>query len=385
MKLNLILSTQTVKYPLTGIGRYTYQLFKELSVSNTFNDFLCYDGKSVVRMNNIDILTAKGVSFAQPLKNIIKKSETLTEIYFTLQGFCTKRHLSKYEDYIVHSTNFICPNTKARKIVTFHDLTAFMYPECVDKSRLKSLVRQCEYTIKNADALVTVSHSTKKQIESFFNYPEDRIFVTPLGVTSHCCPRTMLETEVVLRRYGLSYKNFILSVGTIEPRKNLGFLIDCYKRLPKSFRLMTPLVICGHSGWGCESVHTKMQEAQSEGWLKYLKFVSEDELYCLYSAAKIFCFPSLYEGFGLPLLEAMASGTAVLTANNSSLSEVAGESALLADANNTDEWLNKIQLLCEDDCLLSLLEQKGIKHSSNYSWHNCALKTIDAYKYLETI
>ena len=164
-----------------------------------------------------------------------------------------------------------------------------------------------------------------------FNLSEDKVQAIPLGVDQVYHPRPLSEIEDVLAQYGLQAQGYSLFVSTIEPRKNLSNLIAAYSKLPSAMRQRWPLVLVGGKGWNSDEIHAQIEQATAQSWLKYLGYVPQAHLPLLYAGARLFTYPSLYEGFGLPIAEAMASGVPVLTSNCSSMPEVAGTAALLVE------------------------------------------------------
>ncbi|HDV3496975.1 TPA: glycosyltransferase family 4 protein, partial [Escherichia coli] len=182
------------------------------------------------------------------------------------------------------------------------------------------------------------------------------------------------------RKYNLSFKNYTLFIGSIEPRKNISTLLTAYNRLPLSLRQRVPLVISGFKGWNSDDLHKRFMKGEREGWLRYLGFTPYADLPALYAGATTFIFPSIYEGFGLPVLEAMASGTPVVCSNSSSLPEVVGDVALMCDALDVETLTTLIIKSLEDDPWRLWAGEHGIQRASQFSWERCASETITAYK-----
>ena len=380
----VIFSVEPVRYPLTGIGRYALELSKELPRVCEKGRLLFFDGYHI---SNEFVYNETEISVFSPcisrLKSLVKKSASISKFYFNLQRYRETKALEKYESCMVHGTNFVCPKFNGKKIVSFHDMSAYLAPHCQDKARLKILREECEKTVKSADALITISEASKHSIINYFNYSADRIFVTPLACNQDFYFHDDIVTSNRIQRLGLTPKKYTLFVGTIEPRKNVLTLIAAYKRLPKSLRDHVPLVICGHKGWKSEETFVEIDKGESEGWLHYLNYVDQFTLQSLYAGAKLFCFPSLYEGFGLPLLEAMAAKVPVISADNSSLPEVVGKAGILIPAKDVDCWTEKIYEVLESTILASDLANKGYKRSKLFSWERCAMETVKAYNAVE--
>jgi alpha-1,3-rhamnosyl/mannosyltransferase len=183
-----------------------------------------------------------------------------------------------------------------------------------------------------------------------------------------------------LRPLGLTVQGYSLFVGTVEPRKNLSALLDAYEGLPALQRSTYPLVIAGGRGWLSNDIHARMSKAASAGWLHYLSYVPQERLPALYSGARLFVYPSLYEGFGLPLLEAMASGVPVVCSNIPSLHEVAGDAARLVDPFDVAGLQAAISRGLEDEDWRDTAVQQGIQRAAGFTWQRCARQTVEVYQ-----
>jgi alpha-1,3-rhamnosyl/mannosyltransferase len=183
-----------------------------------------------------------------------------------------------------------------------------------------------------------------------------------------------------LSAYGLNYGRYLLVVATLEPRKNLARLVEAYSCLDNNVRNHYPLVIAGAKGWLTEHLETRLAPLERNGQVKRLGYITQQDLPLIYAGAHGFVVPSLYEGFGLPLLEAMASGVPALTSCRSSLPEVAGENALLVEPENIDELATGIVQLIEDDSWRKTVIRGGLQQALNYSWERCIADTIGIYR-----
>nr|WP_255423134.1 glycosyltransferase family 1 protein [Undibacterium sp. LX40W] len=174
-------------------------------------------------------------------------------------------------------------------------------------------------------------------------------------------------------------------VSTIEPRKNLSNLIAAYSKLPSAMRQRWPLVLVGGKGWNSEEIHAQIEQATAQSWLKYLGYVPQAHLPLLYAGARLFTYPSLYEGFGLPIAEAMASGVPVLTSNCSSMPEVAGTAALLVEPRDVDQMCVELERGLSDNVWRTLAIPKGLERASQLTWDTCVDKTLLAYKMAKSL
>ena len=285
---------------------------------------------------------------------------------------------------VVHDTYhfgpFLAPTSYAR-VVTIHDLVPLMMPEtcaCSVQSHLthRTLVR---WVAKRAGHIITDSECTRRDVIEQYRVPPDR--VTTVYLAAGNAFRPVEDTEqlwAVREKFGLP-DDFILYVGTLEPRKNLVRLIGAYKRALPSLGGI-PLVIGGGLGWKYDEILRAANDPSLEGRVRLLGRVPDDDLPALYNLATVFVFPSLYEGFGLPVLEAMACGTPVITSRTSSLPEVAGAAGLLVDPLDEDEIARAMVDVVSQKCLRSALSREGLAQAAKFSWQRCAQETLEVYR-----
>ena len=379
--MQAILITDCIKHPLTGIGRYALELAKEYEDLNAGVKFIgnCEENfKDFDKKKSSETSTNQSYNY---LKKLVKSSSILMKIYSEVRTKLNSRALEKYTKYVIHSPNFHLPKVNAQaRVVTVHDLSMFLHPDCFEPAESKFMQSVCENSLNRADEIITVSETVKKEICDYFSYDPGKITVTSLACSQLYRPREKSECENVLNKYGLTPNRYSLFVGTIEPRKNIPTLIYSYRSLSSELREQYPLVIVGHHGWRSELEHRLLQEAKAEGWLYYLDYVSHEDLYYLYSGCRLFCFPTLYEGFGLPVLEAMSSGVAVLCSDLPVMREVCGNGVYYCPAKDVDLWKNNLEKCLLDEELRSRMITQALLKSRDFSWRICANQTIDVYK-----
>lgn len=286
---------------------------------------------------------------------------------------------------VAHFPNFTCFPIKGAKIVlTVHDLGFVHYPETIERRNLFLLRSFFKESLDIAAVVITHSISTKKDLVSLFNYPQEKIVVVPLGV-DHSIYRPMFNMcvlEAFKQRHSLG--QYILFLGTLEPRKNPAGLLKAYVVLCKEMGLdcAPDLVFGGSKGWGSDSFNMLYSQLNEDIKKKihFLGYLPKEELPLLYSGARAFTFPSLWEGFGLPPLEAMACGVPVVTSNVSSLPEVVENAALLVDPNSHEQIAEAIYKVLTDEDLASKLKYAGIKQAAKFTWKNTAQQTLEVYK-----
>jgi glycosyltransferase involved in cell wall biosynthesis len=271
------------------------------------------------------------------LRSRLGQIRLLAKIYGKLMPLRASNQLDEVEIGLFHGPNYFVPKTHLPTVVTIHDLSIYRYPQWHPQARIDRMRVAIPESIKRAKLIIAISEATRQEVIATFNLPSERVQTVLLGVDAIYQPRSAEIVQPVLDQFGLRYGEFSFFVSTIEPRKNLRNLIAAYGQMPLELRMRYPLVLVGGRGWQSEDIHADIQKASNEGWLKYLGFVEQSCLPMLYAGCRLFTYPSWYEGFGLPIAEAMASGVPVLTANNSSMPEVAAGAALLVDPANVDD------------------------------------------------
>ena len=375
--MKLILSVESVRFPLTGIGRYTYELASRLQHADEISELRLFAGRKFLP----ELVSPSDQSDAvHGLKRFVQKNALAVEVYRRLMPILRKRALRGHEDFIYHSTNFYLPPFAGPRVATFHDLSPFTWAHCHTPQIARYLQKELTQSLKRADALITVSHCMRQELADYFNWPLDRIHAVPLASSPQFHPRSPGALREALARHGLQPRGYSLFVGTIEPRKNIVSLLDAYSRLPLALRQRWPLILTGYHGWRSEAIHDRIAQAQQQGWAHYLGFVASADLPLLFAGARLFTFPSHYEGFGLPVLEAMSSGVPVVCSNSSSLPEVAGPAALMCAPDDVEGLTALLQQGLEDEAWRATAVQQGLLHAGGFSWERCAQATVEVYK-----
>lgn len=375
--MKIIFSVEPVCFPLTGIGRYTWELAHHLPLQPAIDSLIYFTGNEF-----ISELKQPSESSDQhyKLKQLIKKSRLLTKAYRLLMPKLKQHALIGKEDHLFHGTNFLLPPFAGKKVATFHDLSVYTWSECHPSERVRFMQQEIPKTLMEADALIVDAEYTRQELANYFAYPLDKIHTVHLAPSKQFKPHSRQETEAILSLYGLEYNHYCFYAGTIEPRKNLLTLLSAYERLPQAVRQYFPLVLSGYKGWKSEDIHSRIERAARDGWVKYLGYTSADHLPALYAGARLFTFPSLYEGFGLPVLEAMSAGVPVVCSNSSTLPEVAGGAALLVDPQDVEAWTQALQQGLNDETWRMQAIQQGLVRAKQFSWNRCAAETLSVYQ-----
>ena len=361
MKIGIDIS-QTA-YIGTGVARYTNGLINAVLEYDKENKWVFFF--SSLR-NSVD----------KDLKRKIEKKGhrlVLTKLPPTLLSFLwNDLHLFKIEHFTGNldwfiTSDWVEPPSNMKKATIVHDLVFLIYPETVDKKILNTQKKRLYWVKKESNIIFCVSNTTKQDFTNLFNIDEKKLTAIYSGVNILTPSKKQIEETLI--KYNIK-KPFILSVGKIEPRKNIKKLIQAYNLLGNKD---IDLLIAGPSGWGKE-VDIKNRN------IKILGLISDIELFSLYSSCLFFIYPSIYEGFGYPVLEAMKIGAAVATSNTSALSEIGKDSAYLFNPKSTEDIKNALCVMIKDKALRDRLKRKGIEKSKIFTWKNCYENMIKKLK-----
>ncbi|MVX67321.1 glycosyltransferase [Clostridium chromiireducens] len=363
----------------SGIGIYTYEISKNLQRFHNIN--LCGDIFNFINRNNLD-KDLDGLDFNCKVFNLFPYG-----VYRRMWNYIYIKYnwLFKDRSDIYHFFNFIVPpNVDGKVITTVYDMTYKLYPETMDKKNLKRLNDDMKYSVDRADKIITISESSKEDIKRFLNVNKDKIEVVYCGVDYDRFNKLYRDDAklVVRKRYNLP-ENYILYMGTLEPRKNIESIIEAFgifKRENSLSNKNMKLVIAGKKGWLFESIFNLVDKLSLKNEVVFTDYVDEDDKPIIYNMASLFVFPSLYEGFGIPVLEAMASSVPVITSNVSSLPEVAGDAAILVNPKDTKFIAEKMSEILSDEELRRNLIKKGHEQAKKFTWEASAKRTYEIYK-----
>lgn len=276
---------------------------------------------------------------------------------------------------LMHATQLVVPATRAPMVATIYDLFVIKYPEYFPPRWRRLLGRGLEIVLSRARLLLAISQSTADDLTAILRPGDDRVRAIPLGVDEppHTEPE---EAEAVKRRYGLP-EVYLLYVGTREPRKNLERLLDAYEIFSAGAGAGTGLVLAGPPGWGTGALEAR---ARSLPGVRFTGFVPSTDLDLIYKGARAFAYPSIEEGFGLPVLEAMARGVPVVASDTPAIAEVAGGAALLVDPYDTAGLADALQEACGDASRRREMARRGLERAGLYTWEETARLTLEAYR-----
>lgn len=367
--MKITLEASPILHTLTGIGRYTWELATRLPHHPMIEELNLYVRNEIVRDPHKIIQMGKEVKtyplWSKPLR--------LTSRYLK------RRHAhERCRNSLVHGPNYFLPSCSEHGIITVHDLSIYRYPETHPIERIQQFEKNFESSLSRASHIITDSEAMKREIIELLGWPIDKISVVLLGVAPEFTPR-LYDHHDFLELYGLNAVGYTLCVATIEPRKNIDKLLSAYKVLPKKLRELFPLILIGGIGWNADTIMAQIEEGIREGWVIRPGFVSDEELVLFYQHAALFIYPSAYEGFGLPVAEAMACGVPVIISNRTSLPEVADGAALIIEPDNHEEFVNALQKGLEDEAWRINASENGIEKAKQYTWEKCVDETVDVY------
>lgn len=280
---------------------------------------------------------------------------------------------------LLHVNYIAPPLCPCPTVVTIHDLSFEFFPHLFSPRDYLVLSRLVPYSARRAAKVITVSENSKRDIMRRYRLPEERIAVTYEGADDRFKPlQDEAGLEAIKRKYEIVGR-FILALGNLEPRKNLGRLVEAYGALRRGGRIEHKLVVVGRARWRESELYRVVRERGLVGEVIFTGYLPQEDLPLLYNAADLFLFPSLYEGFGLPPLEAMACGTPVIASNSSSLPEVVGDAGLLVDPHDTSAIAQAIDDLLTRPDRRSELSAKGLRRAALFSWHKMAQETLEIY------
>jgi len=352
-----------------GIGRYTRELVRALAELDRGNDYV--------------LLAATGRQGQEPgewppnfrVRSVPISDRVLAILWHRLQLPLWVELATGPVD-IFHSPDFVLPPVRhARTLLTVHDLSFMRHPECADANLRAYLNKVVPRSVHRADLVLADSQNTKDDLVELLGVAPDRIEVIYPGVEERFRPiEDQALLEKVRRRYNLPPR-FVLGLGTLEPRKNFPCLIKAYSSLVTRYPSLQ-LVIAGGKGWLYQEIFATVERLGLEAQVIFPGFVADGDL----NLADLFVFPSLYEGFGLPPLEAMACGTPVITSNASSLPEVVGQAGLMVEATDVEALAEAMKRVLEDDALREGMIAKGLEQAREFTWEGAAAKLLSLYQ-----
>ncbi|WP_333887687.1 glycosyltransferase family 4 protein [Clostridium sp.] len=355
-------------YNGTGIGTYTSKILKYIIRNHKENFYHIYWSGSnynkLQQQNTKIIMTSK------------RQHRFFEQYYFPVN--LRKENIDIY--HIPQNGIGISENIGCKKIVTIHDLIPYILPETVGKGYLFKFLKEMPKIINSSDGIITVSNCSKRDILKFFPIKEDKIFVTPLAADKKYRPLDKDKCKYKIHANYNIENPFILYIGGFSPRKNVSSLITAFSKIHKKLDKNYDLIIVGSNKDDSDILKNLSIDLNIDKNIKFTGFVEEKMMPIFYNACDIFIYPSLYEGFGLPPLEAMSCGTPVIASNISSIPEVVGDGGILINPCDMENFMYSIEALINDINIREDLSLKALKQANNFSWEKTAEKTIEIYK-----
>lgn len=353
MKIGIDISQ--IAYEGTGVGAYTRNLIAAIAKVDTTNKYI-YFASSLRRQKMFQGLGAKVFPFPPT---------ALDFLWNRLHTMPVETLIGSVD--VFHTSDWTQPPTKAKKVTTVFDLVVYKYPEISHPKIIETQKRALEWAKKECTSFIAISKATKQDMVEILSIPEEKIKVIYLAAGNDFTNYQLGREQEIKKKYNLA-KPYIFAVGTREPRKNQNRLAEALKIANlKDY----DLVIAGKPGWGNENLKFEIKN------LKILGYVPQEDMAPLYAGAALFVYPSIYEGFGMPVLEAMTVGCPVATSNTSSMPEVGGDAAVYFNPLEVDDMVAKINLALNTSAKLKKLV---LNQAKKFSWEKTARETVDVYK-----
>jgi glycosyltransferase involved in cell wall biosynthesis len=371
--MRITLNAGILRAPRTGIGQYLVELVQalgaypefELTLFNGWNWQSELPAAALPGYSRVSGLVKRWVPNAYALRRLIEQQR------FNRGSSA----IDLYHDPSLWPFEFSGP-----MVMTLHDLTHVHFPDTQPVDRLREIERHAARSVERAKRILVDSHFIGEEVCRHYGVPSERVVVAPLGCAARFYPRAAAQLAAPLQALNLHHGRYLLCVGTLEPRKNLQLALRAYQHLPAALREQYPLVIVGMPGWRPEQLAEPLQRALASGQVRLLGYQDDMTIAELLAGARLLLFPSLYEGFGLPVLEAMASGTPVILSRSSALPEVAGEAGTYIDPQDEHACAEAIQLLIDDQPEWQRQRDAGLLRAQAFSWQRCAAITASVYR-----
>lgn len=375
--------------PPSGIGRYTHELLRHLPRLRPDHAFTVHgvgrrwSGQPLDELQ-LDARHTPGSQICRPTGNLLWRmvlpfrDSALGDGLSILRRQVMTRVISRTRPDVFLGTNFLGLFQRGFKtVITIHDLAYRHYPEAANPYMLRLLSRHLNRHAQRADAVLTDSHHARRDIVEFLDVPAEKVVVAHPGVGPEFRPvEDRRNREGVRGKYGLP-ERFLLFVGTVEPRKNLEILVRAFDRMLCDEEVPHSLVIAGGKGWRDAGIRRAIEGVRDRTRVVCTGYVDDRDLPALYSLADVFVLPSLYEGFGLPVLEAMACGTPVVASQAASLPEVVGEAGLLFDPHSAEALAEALLHVVREETLRRSLAAAGLQRVRHFTWEQTARRVLE--------
>ena len=385
--MKVLVGTRCLIQPNTGIGHYTQELLQALGQLADSPEISSFPASPLLRLTQLGLCASKSLNH---WAKIFAKTKTkgngdrlgsggqpawLEKIYNHLLA----RELASGKYDLYHEPNYFAHPTDLPTIVTVCDLSALLHPDWHPAVRVRRHEELFKWLLPSGAHFLTISEFVKNEMVQVLGVSPQRIHVTCCGVRDHFRPMPTEAIDAGLKRLGLP-RGYFLHVGTIEPRKNLILLLKAWANLEPQWKSKHPLVLVGGIGWADSKTLDLIHQLKSQG-LIHLGYLAEKDLPVVYSGARAFVYPSHYEGFGMPPVEMLACGGAVLTAPAGAVEEVTSPSAHIIRSNDVADWRDAMTLVASDSDWHNHLTSRALETASRYTWKRCAELTLVGYQH----
>lgn len=353
-----------------GAGNYIFNLVRKLAEIDAENQYFVFSKPAHIVEWNLD----------KPNFSFLPISVGILPLRLAWEQTVLPAIVRRYKIDVLHSPHYTIPLLNpSRSVVTFCDMTFFLYPKLHSFWKRVFFNSMMRISSRRASGIITISESTKRDLLCIFKGISNKVHAIPLGVDSIFSPiKDQNSIRQICSRHGLQMGEYILFVGLLEPRKNIPILLHAFRELVDR-GIQKRLAIVGKRGWMYDNIFSTVQSLDLRDFVVFTNYVPEEELPYLYNGACLFVYPSFYEGFGLPVLEAMSCGTPVVTSNISSMPEIVGDAGLLVDPYNVRQLANAILRIVDDDDYRRSMQERGLQRAAQFSWEKTARKTINVY------
>lgn len=373
--IRLAFNASSLLSPLTGIGQYSLQLAKGLAAREDIDVDFFY-GVSWSREVRTSALPGVAsmfpwlrahLPFAYELRRMVSRRQ-----------FAARASKKPFD--LSHEPNYLTLPTMSPKVITVHDLSWIRFPEMHPIERVRAMEKYFKPSLDSASLVLTDSDFVQQELIDVFGVRPDRMRTVRLGVEKLFRPQNEEMTRTVLEAHALRHGQYLIAVGTLEPRKNLQLALRAFMNLPSAVRQSFPLVLVGMKGWHTSDLEKKLAPLIASGEVRQLGYLPREDLATILAGAAALVYPSIYEGFGLPPLEAMACGVPVVASQVSSLPEVVGDTGILIDPHDVDGLTRALQELLSEPALRAEMGRKALERSTTFTWQRCVDETVDAYR-----
>jgi len=371
--VHVMVDARTVMPGRSGVGNYVLELVRAFAaIDEDVRYELCVLPGSPLREEGFD------ERFSLVETRISPENHPLGDLW---ADWILPRRAAKSRIDVLHGPAFLIPCRPMRpgRVVTIHDLVAFTHAHTIPRKYAFYMRWQIRRAVRHATRVITVSQSVAQDVSRLLRVPDGRIEPILHGTSPRFRPPSPDAVAALRRRVGLS-RPYILFVGNLEPRKNLPGLVQAFRAVRARWSRPLDLVVAGKEAWLSSEIVSEMRSDAMRDSVRLLGYVSAEDLPALYGGAEVFAFPSFWEGFGLPVLEAMACGTAVVTGDTSSLPEVAGDAAILVDPRSPDSIAEGLLRVLGDESCRADLEQRGLRRAAELDWIRTARETLRVYR-----